>query len=88
MDEIYGNAALTLAASSAADSREGIFTFPDWNKVPSIPYRLMDDRIGKAFARFYTPDPDAEQPLAARAWAFQESHIAGRVVKFHNDQVV
>jgi hypothetical protein len=90
MNEIYGNASLTLAVSAAKSVADGIFGFPIGCGLSTciIPYRLMDGTIRNAYAQFHTRNQDEKQPLKKRAWAFQESLISSRVLSFQTNELV
>jgi hypothetical protein len=84
MDDIYGNAALTIAASAAKDTSEGIFKDPCHGAYAlcAILYRLRDRRIGRTLLRYYPIDAEKQRPLKNGAWAFQESLLFPRVVSY------
>jgi len=89
MDEIFGNAVLTIAASAAQDTSRGIFHFPGkGERLCSIPYHLEKGVIGKAYVQFNRLDEDGKQPLATRAWAFQEALLSSRIVSFQTNKLV
>ncbi|KAH8586993.1 heterokaryon incompatibility protein-domain-containing protein [Bisporella sp. PMI_857] len=90
MNEVYGNATLTIAASGATEASQGIFSFPfnPEEETCTIPYRLLDGRVGKAFVRFYPHKGKKVEALARRAWALQESLMSPYVLSYHTDQLV
>jgi len=89
MDEIYGNATLTLAASAAKDTSQGIILFPGKGRSAGyIPYCLKKGVIAKAYFQFNRLDEDGKQPLATRAWAFQEYAMSSRIVSFQTNTLV
>ena len=51
MDEVYGNAAITIAAAAAENVEEGIFQRlpPDKSRKCEIPYDLADGTLGTAY---------------------------------------
>jgi hypothetical protein len=97
MDEIYGNAAITLAAAAASSVWDGILVE---TKEPasgsfSMPFNL--DLVGSVLKtipgsnptiRFYPYEMDAKQALASRAWAFQEYAMSNRVLSYQKEQIV
>jgi hypothetical protein len=90
MDDIYGNAALTIAASAAKDTSEGILRGP-WHGAHApcaVPCRLLDGRVGRTLLQYYPIDGEEEQPLKNRAWAFQESLLSPRVLSYQTKQLV
>jgi hypothetical protein len=82
MDQIYGNAFFTLAAAGAPAVWAGILTTAAKfsSETCSIPLRVWDQERNKSYQvlgstatlRFYSYGIDDKQPLAKRAWAFQE----------------
>lgn len=89
MAGIYENACITIAAASAANSQEGLFS-PD-----RIPRRLSKH------PQFYVRPPNATfpetdgsdrpnrnvWPLLSRAWVYQERRLSPRIVYFGDNQI-
>lgn len=84
MADIYENAFVTIAATCAANSDDGLRPFRD---------RFRAHRLGSSnfFVREFTRNPFREYqppqykklwPLLSRAWAFQESQLAPRTLRF------
>ena len=104
MDEIYGNAALTIAAASGTSVWDGILN--PTSEVPltgcSIPFMRLHERSfsneeapwpveipgSKVDVRFFPYNIDSNQPLFQRAWTFQEEALSPRILKFHKEQIV
>jgi hypothetical protein len=90
MGTIYSNAFLTIAASSAPDSQAG-FLKPrtqyhprelsfKFDNTDQIPYTI---KIRELAPRSIEP----EDPLASRAWAYQERLLSPRFLSFNSDQI-
>ena len=98
MDQIYGNAFITLAAAGAPDVWEGILTTANKfsSETCSIPLRVSDQERSRSYLmpgstatlRFYPYDIDDKQPLAKRAWAFQEYAMSNRILSYQKEQLV
>lgn len=101
MDEIYGNAALTIAAASGSSVWDGILkpTTDVPISVCSMPFTFRTDVRGfntppsklagsQVSVRFYPYNIDARQPLSLRAWTFQEEVLSPQILKFHKEQLV
>jgi hypothetical protein len=83
MADIYENAFVTIAATCAANSDDGLRPFKN---------RFKALRLGSSdfFVRESIPDsssiheagPNSVWPLLSRAWAFQESQLAPRTLRF------
>jgi hypothetical protein len=97
MDEIYGNASLTLAAAAGTSVWDGMLV-PTTDIPPvacSIPFKNGNKAVpiieipgSQVNFRFYPYDIDQRQPLAMRAWTFQEEAMSHRMLKFHKEQLV
>jgi hypothetical protein len=95
MDRIYGNAAITIVASAARDTSEGILSVRKDPGLDSCAVRCTlgtgydpEKFIGELRVQFYPYDIDDQQPLSSRAWAVQEYLRSPRVLSFHTDQLV
>lgn len=88
MDAVYGNAAITIAASAAKDSSEGMLPAARKPDLCAVPYRLEDGRIGKAYIHFHPYEISSSQPLANRAWTLQESLLSPRILSYQSNQLV
>jgi len=89
MARIYGNSILTIAATAATNASDGIFAFPIRDVANScrIPYRLSDSEIGTVNVEFYPDDIETHEPLNSRAWAFQESVLSHRSIRYQKRQL-
>lgn len=88
MDRIYGNAALTLAAVAASGSDQGIFsifhTTAEHSLYP-LPFHALNGEIGTVYVgSSLNGNPG---PLDSRAWAFQESLLSARIIKYGSSQM-
>ena len=94
MENIYGGAALTIAASAAKSTADGILSasLPPFELNCALPYNLGDGQIGTVYVIPYkmagSPfvskvDPE---PLERRAWCLQERLLSPRVLKFERHQ--
>jgi hypothetical protein len=88
MCDVYSNATLTLAASSAVGDREG-FLGPRPHALKPMAYTLSShlDLVSNLEVR-HQPKHDREHPLLRRAWVLQERLLSRRIVFFENDELV
>jgi hypothetical protein len=92
MDEVYGNATITIAAEAAKNVEEGIFQrlCPDSSPTCQIPYDLADGTIGTAIVRSkklqYGKSREGE-PWNTRAWTLQERILLQCIIIFYKDQL-
>jgi hypothetical protein len=90
MSEVYGGSHLNIAAASASDGREGCFFAPNQdlvfrhqlNATVNGKPRIFDLADIKLYDRAIL-----NEPLANRAWVYQERALAPRVLYFGRDQV-
>jgi hypothetical protein len=89
MNQIYGNATLTIAAAAASSTTEGIFSFGTDQDQPicSLPWQLHDGQLGSIDVEFYSTEESGEEPLDSRAWALQESLISPRLLRYGTSQM-
>jgi len=90
MDTVYGNAAITIAASAAKEASEGMLhKFPVARHLEgcTVPYRLEDGRVGKVYIHFHPYEINSHQPIAKRAWTFQESLLSPRLLSYGTNQL-
>jgi hypothetical protein len=89
MNQIYGNATLTIAAAAASSTTEGIFSFGTGQDQPicRLPYQLLDGQRGFVNVEVYETEGPAEEPLDLRAWALQESLISSRLLRYGTSQM-
>ena len=88
MNQIYGNAFLTIAAASASDSHGGIFTPQSEGHLPyRIPYSRPDQgECGSVL--LCLPEPlEAKDALSLRAWTFQERMLSRRILSYNEEKV-
>jgi hypothetical protein len=94
MDQVYGNAYLTLCASRASTASEGF-----WSERPptTIRWGFWDsDRTTNQIDVFLRWDKDghdmsdilADEPLSSRGWAVQERLLSLRKVFFTSQQMI
>lgn len=83
MAAIYENAFVTIAATCAANSDDGLRPFGDRFKAPRLGSsnffvrEWIEDR-----SRIYHSHQNKFWPLLSRAWPFQESQLAPRTLRF------
>ena len=89
MNQIYGNASLTIAAAAATSTTEGIFSFGADQEKPacSLPYKLPDGQFGAVNVEVYGTEESSEESLDSRAWALQESLISPRLLRYGSQQM-
>ncbi|KAL6884455.1 heterokaryon incompatibility protein domain-containing protein [Trichoderma evansii] len=94
MNEVYGNATLTIAASRAQDSAEGFLSERLRTYLP-IPVE-MDGVSGEVFAfplpirQVGHPEHGMElegEPIATRGWTLQERYLSIRTLHFGTSQI-
>jgi Heterokaryon incompatibility protein (HET) len=90
MGYIYERALFTIAASSAVNSREGLFQVRKALNLVTIPYG--DDKGGGNQVLAYI-EPDVEKclsscPLNQRAWVMQEYFLSRRTVHFTTHGII
>jgi len=100
MGEIYTNAFLVLAASSAADCTSGFLGPRPYlfqqdfmlmnNHLGHPPYtiRLRDPLNHSGIVGFNENSKASSEPLSQRAWAFQERVLASRLLSFGVNELV
>lgn len=89
MADIYRNAYITIAATSARNSRDGLrHLVHDRYKarlVPSTGLYVRESFID--FTEYARPDPELH-PLTSRAWVFQERRLSPRTLSFSTAHLV
>ena len=83
MAKTYANATVTIAASAASNSSQGLFRIADGSHLS----QAVSDTSG-----IYTREPlrhlSAELPLLNRGWVFQERLLSPRVVHFAENELI
>ncbi|KAF2173987.1 hypothetical protein M409DRAFT_16258 [Zasmidium cellare ATCC 36951] len=101
MDQVYGNARLTIAAFRASSDMEGFLgdrdSQPIWAFCGTISYidekypvYMVDEDEMRKF-KFYIHEPQGplgKQPLASRGWAIQERLMSRRIVYFTSNRMI
>lgn len=88
--EYYGNARLVIAATGAANPREGLF-LPRPPKRGRVKMQNMTGSWGPMYAELadrFTDGSERAGPLETRAWAAQESILARRLVRYTKNQMM
>jgi hypothetical protein len=82
MGAVFKNAALTIAAGSAAGASEGFLDEAPQPHGFSMPFKLPTGNIGSI--RFVMPSksPPYPNPLDTRAWTLQEAMMSSRIMYF------
>jgi hypothetical protein len=90
MGSVYSNATLVIAAASAHDSTEGLFTARQTSPASlRVPY--IRDGIAKgSYNVSLLPERKrpASSPLRERAWVFQEWYLGQRILFFMPNEVM
>jgi hypothetical protein len=96
MATVYSNAYLTIAATGQSDNSGGLFFERPSRTYLRLPLQTTNGIKGcvlvfplnkaKEFNKSYRTQMHS-QPLAKRAWAFQERVLARRVIHFASDQI-
>ncbi|KAI8960731.1 HET-domain-containing protein [Daldinia sp. FL1419] len=84
MAEVYGNAALTIIAGRAADSRTGFRVNYIEEIVPPCPIPFGKD-LGSVY--LWLPREKAEGPVSTRGWCFQEKILSRRIFVYAAQQI-
>jgi hypothetical protein len=90
MPAVYGNATVSIAATSAERVSDGFLQPRQLVKDPEQAFKIHCTRQGIAFGSvslFQAREPYPE-PLYKRAWAFQERSLPPRTLEFRTFQVV
>jgi hypothetical protein len=94
MANIYGNAALTIAASAAMRTNDGILStaIPPTDLTCALPYNLPNGEKGAVYVVPYNISRsflsnDTKEPLELRGWTLQEKLLSPRVLKFESKQM-
>ena len=89
MDQIYGNASLTIAAAAAASTTQGILFTCAGQEQPkcSLPYQLLNGQWGSVSVEAYETTEPPPEALDSRAWALQESLLSRRILRYGSTQM-
>ncbi|GAB1315589.1 Subtilisin-like serine protease [Madurella fahalii] len=97
MTEVYGSAALTIAADCAASSDEGFLSDRPERKFVPLPISFEDHNVtGKILAfplpKKYAGDTNRcvfleTEPLSKRGWALQERYLSPCTLHFGREQI-
>ena len=93
MDQIYGNASITIAAAASKDTSDGCFvrrSAPLQNAVPLRSVCSNSDEVGTLFISQKLGSVDEildRSPLNNRGWCLQERVLSRRIVHFAQDQM-
>lgn len=95
MANIYGNAALTIAASAATSTSDSILStaIPPTDLTCALPYKIPNGEMGAVYVipyninRSFLLSNDAKEPLELRGWTLQEKLLSPRVLKFESKQM-
>ena len=96
MANIYGNAALTIAAAAAKGTIDGILStpIPPTPLTCALPYGLPDGEMGAVYVipypirrSAYQEDGASKEPLELRGWTLQEKLLSSRVLRYENKQM-
>jgi hypothetical protein len=88
MSDIYKNSFLTIAAVSAENDQAGFLGSKLWHVPIALPPLLSfpsDVKIWQAMD--YQGFSSIQEPLEARAWAFQERLVPQRILSFRSKQM-
>ncbi|KAJ9643921.1 hypothetical protein H2199_003787 [Coniosporium tulheliwenetii] len=94
MSAIYKHAFLTIAASAAPGDQAGFLgerkILPGRkleNDIPCLPHRVVEMRKTYISKTRGSPMDPEENPLNARAWAFQEHLVPARFLDFRSSEI-
>jgi hypothetical protein len=87
MSDVYGNATLNIAATSAEDGSKGLFVERGAGRKKRHYFRTEDRRLWEIYPTCFYEEFIASAPLSSRAWAFQERYLAHRTLHFTADDV-
>ncbi|KAL0944623.1 uncharacterized protein CTRU02_202510 [Colletotrichum truncatum] len=86
MDQVYGNAAVTIIAGRSSDSRDGFITPKLEQSAPPVALPLSlsrKDALYVGLSRTY-----ATGPVSTRGWCYQEQILSNRSILFSEEQLV
>jgi hypothetical protein len=92
MSEIYTHSAITIAATSCADSQGGLFLPRSAGQTAQLPWTTSDSCPPERVS-FRSHDPTRysslvmEGPLNKRGWVLQERYLSRRTVHFTSDRL-
>jgi hypothetical protein len=96
MANIYGNAALTIAASAAHRTSDGILStpIPPTTLTCALPYDLPNGQIGTVYVipypirrSVFREDSIDKEPLELRGWTLQEKLLSPRILRYESKQM-
>jgi hypothetical protein len=87
MSDVYGNATLNIAATSAKDGSGGLFVERGAGRTKRHYFRTEDKKLWEINSTRFYEDFIASAPLSSRAWTFQERYLAHRTLHFSADEL-
>jgi hypothetical protein len=82
MGIVFENAALTIAAGSAAGASEGFLYESPLPHNCLVPFKLPSGKIGSVYFAMRPKSPPYPNPLETRAWTLQEAMMSSRILYF------
>ncbi|KAF6821894.1 hypothetical protein CPLU01_12342 [Colletotrichum plurivorum] len=86
MEQVYGNAALTVMAARSPDSRLGFMTAAGGTKRQPCAIPLSSSNNNHLYID--RPRQRALGPTTTRGWCYQEEALSKRTITFNEDQMV